>query len=58
MENCLTCKHAIFNERWGEYKCAELHHTVYIPLDPSECKFYKEGTPKESLEKNDEKEEV
>ena len=58
MENCKTCKHAIFNERWGEYKCAERHHSIYILLDSSECKFYKEGTPKVSLEKDDTRDEV
>ena len=22
VENCSGCKHAIFDEKWGEYKCA------------------------------------
>lgn len=47
MNNCKDCAHSVFDELWGEYKCKEHDHTVYILLDASECPSYKkEAKPK------------
>lgn len=41
--NCTTCKHAVFDEMWGEYKCKERHIRVYDILN--DCKDYKPVKP-------------
>lgn len=48
MENCTTCKHAVFDALWGEYRCAVRGTRLYIMLDSSECTEYKKGAPAES----------
>ena len=41
MDNCKDCAHAIFDERWGEYKCKERACKVPVLLNSYECRFYK-----------------
>jgi hypothetical protein len=50
MGNCKTCKNAIFDETWGEYKCKARETVIYILLDSNECSDYKKGTPEVSKE--------
>lgn len=50
MENCKTCKNAIFCAKFGEYKCKVRKTTIHILLDSSECKSYIKGIPEESKE--------
>lgn len=40
MANCANCKHSVFDETWGEYKCKVFERRIYILLDSSECKKY------------------
>lgn len=47
MTKCGTCKNAIFNELWGEYKCKARGTTA--PRDYKErnrCELYGKGKPK------------
>ena len=44
--NCLKCKHAIFDEQWGEYKCGILKHRIYNPEAHTGCKDYKKTSDK------------
>lgn len=41
MENCKTCEHAVFDEKYGEYKCKKRLTRIYILLNSEECKEYK-----------------
>lgn len=50
MQNCTTCANAVFDPLWGEYKCKVRKTTVYILLDSTECRDYKNGTPEKSKE--------
>ena len=46
---CKTCVHAIFVDRWGDYKCEKRETHIY--LGAVECDDYEEGTPKDSKER-------
>lgn len=46
MKNCTNCKHAIFDEIWGEYKCVVYKHTVEQPYDVEPCCEHEKGIPK------------
>lgn len=46
MENCKTCKHGVFDEKWGEYKC-EIRQ-IYMYITHRECADYEKK--KESKE--------
>lgn len=48
--NCKTCKHAIFDPLWGDYKCSEKQRCVTVFELHKGCKEYVEGTPKDSKE--------
>ena len=50
MENCKTCKNAIFCAQFGEYKCKVRKTPIPILLDSTECKSYIKGVPEESKE--------
>lgn len=41
--NCVKCKHAIFDELWGEYKCAIRKLRIRNPEDYTSCKDYKKA---------------
>ena len=53
MKNCTNCKHAIFDEIWGEYTCTVYERTIEQPYDVEPCCKYVKGTPKH-LEEDDE----
>lgn len=42
---CKTCEHALFNELWGDYKCAVSGLYIYKDEDCQDCTDYKKGTP-------------
>lgn len=44
---CQTCKNAIFDAQWGEYKCGKNGITYH---DLAFCGSYDKGTPAESKE--------
>jgi len=48
MNNCITCKYAVFDEIWGEYKCTYFQHTVHNPNDIGDCLAYKKKKEKEN----------
>ena len=50
MENCKTCKNAIFCAQFREYKCKVRKTAIPILLDSTECKSYIKGVPEESKE--------
>lgn len=50
MENCKTCKNAIFCAKFGEYKCRIRKTAIPILLDSTECKSYLKGVPEQSKE--------
>lgn len=53
MANCQNCTYAIFDEVWGEYKCAAYEHTIYELDSYSDCKLYEKGEPEDSKETHD-----
>jgi hypothetical protein len=50
MENCKTCKHGIFVERWGDYKCSEKKIAIFDVSKVNQCDLYEKGAPKQSKE--------
>ena len=42
MNKCKTCKFAIFDETWGEYKCSKYKHYIYNLEEYADCGSYKE----------------
>lgn len=51
MNSCVNCTNAIYDAKWGEYKCSVHKRTVYAPdkLDITiSCEHHIPGTPKES----------
>lgn len=53
MDNCIDCKHSVFDPMWGEYKCKKFERRIYILLSSSECCEY-EKEPKKKLSENKE----
>lgn len=53
MANCGNCTYAVFDDVWGEYKCAALEHVIYDIDAYTNCKLYEKGEPKESKETRD-----
>ena len=47
MDNCINCKHALFDEIWGEYKCRidKKKHYLEGQLVGAKCGYHKKGTP-------------
>lgn len=45
---CKTCKHAIFEELMGEYKCSKTKLHTSIPSAVVQCKNYVTGKPTKS----------
>lgn len=41
--NCYTCKNAIFDEQWGEYKCRLRKKYIYNVESNTGCKDYKKN---------------
>ena len=41
METCVNCKHAIFDEILGEYKCAVKKRYVQVMMTKYTCKDFK-----------------
>ena len=56
MIKCTTCKKAVFDPLWGEYKCSVYQHTIYLPDKVEECPEYKQGEPKETKDHDEYKE--
>lgn len=50
MCNCKDCKHSVFDEHWGEYKCKVYDHVIYILLDSTECERFEKSSDKKRLE--------
>lgn len=50
MENCIDCKHSVFDPTWGEYKCKRFERRIYIFLSSSECPEYMKGSEKKLSE--------
>ena len=48
MKNCMTCGKAIYDEKWGNYKCSEKKCVIRDVEHLLACSGYKKGTPKES----------
>lgn len=48
MGNCANCKHAVFDEQWGEYKCKVFERRIYILLGSSECPKYEKKKEEKS----------
>lgn len=45
--DCKTCKHSLFKEEWGEYRCKELQATVKdIKSAPRFCGSYSKDKEK------------
>lgn len=37
---CKGCKHSIFDETWGEYKCKKLYRRIYDPASGENCALF------------------
>lgn len=35
-----TCKHSVFNELWGEYKCKKKECALYSNTECDNCEHY------------------
>lgn len=42
---CKECKHSIFNEIWGEYKC-KIHHSFVDRELSRDCPYYEKEKEK------------
>lgn len=40
MNKCKTCKHSVFKEKWGEWKCLERGYVIYDPKRYEHCDKY------------------
>lgn len=47
---CDECKHMVFDEKWGEYKCKKKYITIYHPEKQNDCKDFAKTTDKEKKE--------
>lgn len=45
--NCVTCKKAIHDAIWGDFKCS-VHQRAVSDHEITNCKHYDKGTPMES----------
>ena len=52
MNNCTNCANAIFDEVWGEYKCAISQHRIYDVDAHANCENHE---PKKEAAKNEQK---
>ena len=52
-KTCETCANAIFDDRWGEYKCKLEQHRTYDPKGELQCGKYKHGAPTLTARKDD-----
>ena len=44
--DCANCKHALFDQMFGEYKCKVREQRVYKPAKNNVvCEWYEEGKP-------------
>ena len=50
MKKCKTCENAVFDEKWGEYKCLPNNHRVY---DDKVCTDYKPRKKKQEGEQTE-----
>lgn len=48
MEKCKTCKHALYDEVWGEFKCRLSRHVHYPKDAMASCSNYVKGDPEKS----------
>jgi hypothetical protein len=39
-QNCTTCEHSVFDEKWGEYKCKLFQHKIYNVEKMSNCLYH------------------
>lgn len=44
MYKCDDCKHMVFDEQWGEYKCKKKLIRIYKPEEQENCKDYTKST--------------
>lgn len=35
-----TCKHGVFNELWGEYKCKKKEQAIQSDDECNDCEYY------------------
>lgn len=52
-KNCTTCMKAIFDRKWGNYKCSEKKCMIHDVENLLSCSGYKKGNPKESKSNDD-----
>ena len=45
-KNCKTCRYALLDETWGEYKCRKKQRKVYDPEEENNCVYYKSNIKK------------
>lgn len=41
---CEGCKHSIFDETLGDYKCKKLYRRIYDPTTCENCALFEAGT--------------
>lgn len=52
---CETCKHAIFDEKWGEYKCGVSYLYMYHAFTMIECEHYEKAPENNSQTRKEKK---
>ncbi len=54
MNNCNTCKNAIYDAWWGEYKCSIKQKVIFGgPGKDMPCNDYKKGDPTDAKKNKD-----
>ena len=48
VKDCSNCENAIFDEKWGEYKCSIYNMVVPESIFDVKCSQHKPGKPKDS----------
>ena len=49
IKKCRTCKNAIFDDVWGQYKCKRLAHNIDDADRYTTCKYYDQNPDAEPV---------
>ena len=46
VNSCAICKHSMFDDKWGDYKCMKSQRRILNIYDYSSCKSYRKDPEK------------
>ena len=53
INNCSNCKHAKFDNIWGEYKCLKHGYRVYAVINADACPDYEKQKVRDIVEEKE-----